>query len=337
MGKRLSTIEQHLFIKKASLNLGPSHFLHVASIIIIHSRFLLLSFWRATLPYSSRIAIYSQNFADQNPSSEALPSSLVYEKIGPSHKVLQQVINRARNRVEMLEGDIPISDLYEIFSRKGRDLVHQLEAAIARGEERDHAWEKRRAAFQFMAPEKRSPRETLEGIDDLCNDLDIRGITKYTRQEIWANGASAISVTWASSEERAFLVSEAFKPRQIRDGEEALHFSEIWFQLWKAEAGAELKNLKFGCSIEINNESTVRILKEAYKRCHFTDGVRAIDPAAGADQEQAFLALSGSVSGSTFYRMLQDHPIEFNGTKVLRVHACSIAREESALFWEFGR
>lgn len=132
-------------------------------------------------------------------------------------------------------------------------------------------------------------------------------------------------------------MSEAFNPRQIRDGEEDLHFSEIWFQLWKAEAGAELKNLKFGCSIEINNESTIRILKEAYKRCQFTDGVRAIDPAAGADQEQALLALSGSVSGSTFYRMLRDHPIEFNGTKVLRVHACSIAREEPALFWEFGR
>lgn len=189
MGKRLSTIGQHLFIKKASLNLGPSNFLHVASIIIIHSRFLLLSFCRATLPYSSRIAIYSQNFAsqnfaDQNPGTEALPLYLVYEKIGPSHKVLQQVINRARNRVEMSEGDIPISDLYEIFSRKGRDLVHQLEAAIARGEERDHAWEKRRAAFQFIAPEKRSPRETLEGIDDLFNDPDIRGFTKYTRQEI---------------------------------------------------------------------------------------------------------------------------------------------------------
>lgn len=90
-----------------------------------------------------------------------------------------------------------------------------------------------------MAPEKMSPREVLEKIGDLFNELAIRGIPMYTRQERLANGASARSVIRASSDERAFLVSEVFKPRQIGDGEEALHFSEIRFQPWKAEAGAE--------------------------------------------------------------------------------------------------
>lgn len=68
-------------------------------------------------------------------------------------------------------------------------------------------------------------------------------------------------------------------------------------------------------SIEISSESNVRILKEASKRCQFVDDARDIDPAAGADQEQAFLALSGSVNGSTFLECCETIRLNSMGRK----------------------
>lgn len=47
----------------------------------------------------------------------------------------------------------------------------------------------------------------------------------------------------------------------------------------------------------------------------FVDDARDIDPAAGPDQEQAFLALSGSVSGSTFLECCETIRLNSMGRK----------------------